>query len=113
MKRPVSKNDTGDSFYMKIKAVFSKTGDMRFISHLDLMRLFQRALGRASLPVTITKGFSPHLKVSVMRALKLGVESSSEELVFSLNKSESPDRIKESLNNKLPDGVRIIEIGEY
>ena len=52
---------------------------MRFISHLDLMRLFQRALRRVGLSVEITKGFSPHLKISIVRALKLGLESDNEE----------------------------------
>ena len=58
-----------------MKTVFSKTGDMRFISHLDLVRLFQRACRRAGLPVAVTKGFSPRLKISILKALKLGVES--------------------------------------
>lgn len=95
---------------MKVKAIFSKTGDMRFISHLDLMRLFQRALRRAGLPVTITKGFSPHLKISIARALKLGVESESEELIIDMDKETAPGIIKQLLNNNLPAGVRINEI---
>ena len=85
---------------------------MRFISHLDLMRLFQRASRRASLPVTITKGFSPHLKIGTARALKLGVESESEELVIDMSEKIAPDLIKENLNKNLPDGIRIKEIKE-
>jgi radical SAM-linked protein len=97
---------------LKIKAIFSKVGDMRYISHLDLMRLFQRALRRAALPVTITQGFSPHLKISILRALKLGVESESEELVVDVYKSTAPDIIIGSLNSKLPAGIRVKEIKE-
>ncbi len=98
---------------MKIKAMFSKTGDMRFISHLDLMRLFQRALRRAMLPVTITKGFSPHLKISIARALKLGIESESEELVINMSEEKDLVIIKRSLNDNLPYGIRIKEIEEF
>lgn len=92
---------------MKIRATFSKSGDMRFISHLDLMRLFSRALRRAGLPVMITKGFSPHLKVSIKRALKLGIESQNEELdVYAAERIEQ-NFFMESLNKSLPNGIRI------
>ena len=92
---------------MMMKVEFSKTGDMRFISHLDLMRLFQRALRRAGMPVTITKGFSPHLKISIKRALKLGAESDSEELNVRMDKKMEPAVFMDSLNMSLPSGVRI------
>lgn len=91
----------------KLKVIFSKTGDMRFISHLDLMRLFQRASRRAALPVTVTQGFNPHLKISVTRALKLGMESAGEEAVFAMDREVSPREFIGSLNAKLPRGVRI------
>lgn len=93
----------------KVKVIFSKTGDMRFISHLDLVRLFQRASRRAALPVTVTKGFSPHLKISITKALKLGVESRSEEAVFYMDESMEPQGFADSINAKLPDGVKIIK----
>ena len=92
---------------MRIEAKFSKTGEMRFISHLDLMRLFQRALRRADLPVTITQGFSPHLKISINRALKLGVESLDEALTVHMSKAVRPTLFIELLNKNLPEGVRI------
>lgn len=81
---------------------------MKFISHLDLMRLFHRALRRACLPVTITKGFSPRIKMSITRALKLGVESLSEEAVFNFDGKILPEEFIERINAKLPDGVKII-----
>ena len=92
---------------MKIVSNFQKTGDMRFISHLDLMRLFQRALRRASLPVTVTQGFSPHLKMSTGRALKLGVESLDEALTVHMSKDVETVFFIEELNKNLPQGVRI------
>ena len=91
----------------KVKIVFSKTGDMKFISHLDVMRLFQRALRRAGLPVTITQGFTPRLKISIVKALKLGVESSKEEAIFYMDRHIKSEDFINKLNEQLPEGIRI------
>lgn len=96
----------------RLRVVFAKTGDMRFISHLDLMRLLQRASRRAAVPVTITKGFSPRLKISFLKALKLGVESSAEEATFYLDERVQPETFVRSMNATLPDGVRIVTAEE-
>ena len=80
---------------------------MRFISHLDLVRLFQRALRRAALPVTITKGFSPRLKVSITRALKLGLESDREEAVICLEEPVEAGKFINRINEQLPEGLRV------
>ena len=97
---------------MKIVSVFQKTGDMRFISHLDLMRLFQRALRRACLPVILTQGFSPHLKISINRALKLGMESLDEVLTVHVSNRMEPSVFIGSLNRNLPKGVSITKAEE-
>jgi len=93
----------------KIKVTFSKTGDERFISHLDLVRLLQRASRRSGLPVTITKGFTPRLKISIQRALKLGLESAGEEAIFYMDNPVEPYLFIEAMNKNLPEGVRIIK----
>ena len=93
----------------KILVIFSKKGDMKFVSHLDLMRLFSRALRRAALPITMTKGFNPHLKFSLKNALKLGIESEAEEAVFYLDNLVEPMEFKESLNKELPKGITITD----
>lgn len=85
---------------------------MRYISHLDLMRLFHRALRRAGLPVVITKGFSPRIKMSLTKALKLGVESESEEVLFYLSEKLAPQKFIDAINAKLPDGVKVASAGE-
>ena len=85
---------------------------MKFISHLDLMRLFQRASRRAGLPVTVTKGFSPHLKISIKRALKLGLESEAEEATFYMDEETTPGRFAESINAKLPEGIKVLTVEE-
>ena len=76
------------------------------------MRLFQRALRRADLPVTITQGFSPHLKISINRALKLGVESLDETLTVHMSKAVEPALFIQLLNKNLPEGVRIAKCKE-
>jgi radical SAM-linked protein len=92
----------------RIKVTFSKTGEMRYISHLDLVRLFQRASRRADLAVVITKGFSPRLKISITRALGVGKESVCEEALFYMEHSVEPEDFLRSLNTKLPEGIRIL-----
>ena len=80
---------------------------MIYISHLDLMRLFMRALRRADLPVKISEGFSPHPKISIKKALKLGLASDNEEANFTLNEFIQPAEFAERLENQLPAGIRI------
>ncbi len=85
---------------------------MKFISHLDLMRLFMRAVRRAGLPIKMSEGFSPHPKISLKRALKLGVESDNEEATFVLRGPISPDEFKQRLQKQLPEGIYIQEVRE-
>jgi len=80
---------------------------MRFISHLDLMRLFARAARRAELPVFVSKGFNPHLKLSIKRALKLGIESEKEEAVILLTRKIPGDDFCRKMNEQLPEGIRV------
>ena len=83
---------------------------MKFISHLDLMRLFMRAVRRAALPIKMTEGFSPHPKISLKRALKLGVESDNEEATFVLREPVNPQEFKQRLQKELPEGIYIREV---
>ena len=91
----------------KMEIIFTKTKLMRFISHLDLIRLFNRASRRADLPIVFTSGFNPHPKLSIKRALKLGLTSESEEAVFYLGDKMSPEEFKGRLQRQLPDGIEI------
>ena len=91
----------------RISFKFSKKGAMKYISHLDLMRLFMRAMRRADLPLKMTEGFSPHPKFSIKRALKLGLESENEEASVVLKEEVSPQDFKERLQRQLPEGIEI------
>ena len=94
-----------------LRALFEKTGNAAYISHLDLMRVFQRAFKRAGLPLTHTKGFNPRPSVSIALPLSLGVESICELLDFELETDGfSCEEIKNRLNNNLTEGVRILEV---
>ena len=84
---------------------------MKYISHLDLMRLFMRALRRAQLPVKMSEGFSPHPKISIKRALKLGVESDAEEATFALSDYIEAQEFKARLQKQFPDGIEIQSVG--
>lgn len=93
------------------RALFEKTGNAVFISHLDLMRLFQRAFKRAGLPLTHTQGYSPRPSVSIALPLSVGVSSRCELLDFDLTEyAVSYSEMVEKLNAVLVDGVRILEI---
>ena len=94
----------------KISFVFSKIGMMKYISHLDLMRLFMRAMRRADLPLKLSEGFSPHPKLSLKRALKLGLESEHEEAAIVLRLPVSPEEFKSKLQPQLPEGIRIKDV---
>ncbi len=91
----------------KVNFIFTKQGKMRFISHLDLMRTFMRALRRADIPIKISQGFNPHPKLSIKRAIKLGIESQSEEASIVLKEAMNLDDFKNRLNNCLPQGIQV------
>ena len=95
----------------RVKFSFSKKGRMKYISHLDLMRLFMRALRRADLPLKISEGFNPRPKLSFKRALKLGVESESEEAAIVLKEWIRPEDFSRRLQEQLPEGISITQAG--
>ncbi len=86
---------------------------MRFISHLDLMRLFMRAMRRAELPLKMTEGFSPHPKFSIKRALKLGLESENEEAAVVLRQPVASEVFYKKLKSQLPEGIVLKHVEGY
>ena len=92
------------------RILFEKTGNAIYISHLDLMRLYQRAFKRAGLNLKHTQGFSPRAMVSIALPLSVGVESCCEILDYELVDQELPfEEIKDRLNRALPAGVRVLD----
>ena len=93
------------------RALFEKTGNAVWISHLDLMRVFQRAFKRAGLPLTHTQGFNPRPSVSIALPLSVGIESRCELLDFDLEGEKVPNaEILSRLNGALVDGVRVLSV---
>jgi len=92
---------------LKLVASYSKQPPLIYISHLDVARIFSRAIRRAQLPVKLTEGFNPHYRVGFKRALKLGLESAGEEVIFYLTKEIDPQEFVEAINEKIPQGIRI------
>ncbi len=90
------------------RLLFTKTGDAVWMSHLDLMRLFQRAFKRAGLPLTHTQGYNPRPSVSIALPLSVGVESVCELLDFDLDGEMPPFKeITQRLNAALVPGVTV------
>ena len=95
------------------RLLFEKTGNAIWISHLDLMRVFQRSFKRAGLPLTHSRGFNPRPSVSIALPLSVGVESTCELLDFDLDGYEvSCEEMRQRLNETLVSGVRVLEVYE-
>lgn len=93
------------------RLLFEKAGSAIWISHLDLMRLFQRAFKRAGLALKHTQGYNPRPSVSIALPLSVGVESRCELLDFELEGERVPnDQILEGLNRSLVEGVRVLDV---
>ncbi len=92
------------------RALFEKTGNGVWISHLDLMRLFQRAFQRAGLTLTHTQGFNPRPSVSIALPMSVGMASHCELLDFELEMPCDCQGILERLNACLVPGVRVLAV---
>lgn len=86
---------------------YIKRDALRYISHLDLMRAFERALRRAELPVAHTEGFHPHPKLGLGPAMPLGVESMAEYLDMTLLKEFPVRELEQRLNQALPPELSV------
>jgi radical SAM-linked protein len=96
----------------RLRLTFSRGEELKYISHLDLMRLWQRALRRADIPLAYSKGFSPHPKISLASPLAIGVTSSGELMDVFLEHRVSPHFFLKSLSPQLPRGIYVSEIEE-
>ena len=94
---------------MKVRIKFSKTGIIKYIGHLDLMRYFQKALRRTDICVTYSKGFSPHMIMSFAQPLGVGVESIGEYFDIEVDDGEDVSLFKDKLNAAMAEGIKIID----
>jgi radical SAM-linked protein len=105
----MEKAPSGQSPDVRYRMKFTKTGRLRFLSHLDLMALFQRAAARAGIPIAFSQGFNPHPKIAFGPALSVGIESVSEYLDMETSTYVELQELTKALNSTLPEGVKILE----
>jgi len=91
---------------------FTKTGNMRFISHLDIQTLFQRALKRGNVKVSYSHGYNPHELMNIVSPLSLGYESLGELVEIDTDEAYDCEDFMERLNRALPQGIKFIACRE-
>lgn len=96
----------------RIICKYKKTGNLKYISHLDVLRFIQRAVKRAGINARYSEGFNPHMKTSFGFPLSLGTESMGEYFEIELNESMLPQEFTERMNEVMPREIQIIK-SEY
>jgi len=94
----------------RLRITFSRAEEVKYISHLDLMRLWERALRRAAIPMAYSQGFSPHPKISLAVPLAIGVTSESEVMDILLRRRVSPYFFIKVVSEQLPSGIGILGV---
>lgn len=97
-----------NNYYLR----YEKTANVKYVSHLDFVRMFGRALRRAKLPIAFSEGFNPHPLLGFALPLSVGYTSECEILEITLTEEASPKEIMLRLNAVLPHGVRITAANE-
>ncbi|QGZ91567.1 TIGR03960 family B12-binding radical SAM protein [Microcystis aeruginosa] len=96
----------------RIRVWFGKIGEIALVSHLDLVRLFDRVVRRAAIPISFTGGFHPGPRISIANALSLGATSSGEIVDFELTKVMDLERFKQQLRAQLPADLPVYQVEE-
>jgi len=96
----------------RLRVHYAKRGRLRFSSHRDFQRAFERALRRSAVPMAYSAGFSPHPKVSYAGAAPTGVASEAEYLEIGLVQRCDPERLRAALDASLPDDLDVLELVE-
>src|SRR6201996_1181743 len=91
----------------RVRIRYTKRGRLRFTSHRDFQRAFERALRRAEVPMAYSAGFTPHPKVSYANAAPTGVGSEAEYLEIALAQHRDPEKLRLLLDESLPTGLDI------
>ena len=93
----------------RLRVKFSRGEELKFISHLDIVRLWERTLRRANVPILYSQGFSPHPQISLAVPLSVGMTSDAELLDLLLERPVTPQWFEGALKQQLPNGIRIIQ----
>lgn len=95
---------------MNLRIKYEKTGVLRFIGHLDVMRFFQKAIRRAKLDVAYSQGFSPHQIISFAAPMPIGMTSEGEYFDGVFNSVTSTNDMMNKLNSVMPEGIKVHDI---
>src|SRR5881227_2802070 len=110
MARRVPEGPPPPPVAQRIRIRYAKRGRLRFTSHRDVARAFERALRRAEVPMAYSSGFTAHPKVSWVGAAPTGVASEAEYLEIALAEHRDPDKIRDGLDAALPPGLDILAV---
>ena len=94
----------------RLRIKFHRGAEVKYISHLDIMRLWQRALNRAGMALAYSEGFHPHPKISLAVPLAVGVTSEAELMDITLTREASPHFFTAAVNQQLPAGFEILQV---
>ena len=97
-------------FIQRVRVRFQKRGELRAVSHLDLMRAFERALRRTGLQLRMSEGFNPRPRISFPVPLGVGIEGLDEVLEFDLAEWTPPAEIERRLKEQLPGGLEFVSL---
>ncbi|MBO0841531.1 MAG: DUF2344 domain-containing protein, partial [Sciscionella sp.] len=89
---------------------YAKRGRLRFASHRDVARAFERAVRRAGVPIAYSQGFNPHPKLSWVGAAPTGAASEAEYVELGLVRQVPPDELRARLDRALPDGIDVLDV---
>ncbi len=96
----------------RLRLSFSRGPELRYISHLDLMRLWERALRRAGMPIAYSQGFNPRPRLSLAAPLPIGVTSDGELMDVFLERRASLSFFTKAVGAQLPSGIKIVDVRE-
>ena len=94
----------------RLRIRFCRGEEIKFISHLDIMRLWQRALRRAEIPLAYSQGYTPHPRISLAAPLALGVTSEAELMDVFCIKWVSPHWFTSAVEQQLPPGIQVLNV---
>ncbi len=94
----------------KLRIRYAKRGRLRFTSHRDFARAFERAIRRARVPIAFSSGYSPHPKISYANASPTGAATEAEYLEIGLTQPCDPDQVRADLDASLPPGLDVLEV---
>ncbi|MFP3975247.1 MAG: TIGR03936 family radical SAM-associated protein, partial [Dehalococcoidia bacterium] len=106
-KSSLSRNES-----QRLCVTFGRGEEVKYISHLDIMRLWVRALRRAGMPLSYSEGFNPRPRIAIAAPLAVGVMSEGELLEIFMERRASCDFFARAMGKQLPDGIQIFDVKE-